>query len=137
MKQRCRIALLSCLMIPLLFTPAIATVEWDLQERIAIDTTPLDIAVSLNDKWIFILNTRGEILIYSREGELTETLKVGKHINQVDVGPGENQLFLTSEKQKTVEVVELGFIQDISITGSPFKGSVDAPVVVIVFSDFQ
>lgn len=137
MKQRCCYTLLSCFVIPLLFTPAIAAVEWDLQETIAIDTMPLDTAVSLNDKWIFILNNKGELLIYSKEGELTETLEVGRHISQVNVGPRENQLFLTSEKKRTVQVVELEFIQDINITGSPFKGSVDAPVAVIVFSDFQ
>lgn len=137
MKQGWRIILISCYIVPLLFTTALATVEWELQETISMDTTPLDIAISLDNKRIFILNNQGEILVYSKDGRLTETLNVGKHINQIKVGPRDNVLFLTSRKKKTVEVVELDFIQDINTAGSPFKGPPDAPVAVIVFSDFQ
>ena len=53
------------------------------------------------------------------------------------LGPGGETLILRSGKNKTVELVTLDFIQKINITGSPFKGPQDAPVVIAVFDDFQ
>jgi hypothetical protein len=46
-------------------------------------------------------------------------------------------LFLSSHKNKTVKIILLDFILDISIAGSPYKGPDTAPVVITVFSDFQ
>ncbi len=137
MMKRCCLGLLLCSIIFLGSSPTIADVEWESQGTIAIDKTPVDIAVSLNDKWVFVLNNKSEILIYSKDGELADTLQVGKHITQIDIGPRENQLFLTSRKKKTVETIELDFIQDINTAGSPFKGAANAAVVIAVFSDFQ
>ncbi len=84
-----------------------------------------------------MLTVSGDILIYSPEGKLKDTVGVGAHIDQIEVGPGENMLVLKSRKKQTVELLILDFIQNISIAGSPFKGPVDAPVVISVFDDFQ
>jgi hypothetical protein len=53
------------------------------------------------------------------------------------MGPGGDSLILNSNKNKTVQIIVLDFIQNINIFGSPYKGSDDAPVVVAVFDDFQ
>ena len=94
-------------------------------------------AISPNGEWIFVLTNNGDILIYSSNGKLEDTITVGSHINKIQVGPGGEQLFATSRQNQTVEVIALNFIRKINVSGSPSKGRVDAPVVVTVFSDFQ
>jgi len=102
-----------------------------------LDTQPLDIAVSQNGNSIFVLTESGKILIYSSDGNLKDKIDVGKHVDQIKLGPGEEWLFLSSLKNKTIEILHIDFIQHIDISGSPFKGSENAPVVIAVFSDFQ
>ena len=118
-------------------SPCHAAVEWDIQNKLQTDARILDVAVSANDKWLFVLNDRGEVLIYSKDGTLKDKIEVGKQIDQVKVGPREDVLYLTSRSNKTVETIRLDFIQSIDTVGSPYKGPIDAPVVIAVFSDFQ
>ena len=128
---------LSILSILIFYSPTHAVVEWSIQQKIKIDAEPVDVAVSLNDMWIFVLNDKGEVLVYSKSGKLEEKIPVGKDFDQIRVGPRDNILYLNSRKNKTVEIVALDFIQNINITGAPFKGPVDAPVVIAVFTDFE
>jgi hypothetical protein len=119
------------------FSPCFAAVEWSVQKKLQLEAPPVDVAVSLNDKWVFVLNDRGEVLVFSSDGSLKEKIPVGKHIDQIKVGPRDNLLYLGSRKKKTVEIVELDFIQNINTAGAPYKGPVDAPVVIAVFTDFE
>jgi len=114
-----------------------ARVEWDVQQKLKMDTPPVDVAVSTDGKWIFVLNDSGNILIYSSNGKLEDKISVGSYVDQIRVGPKDNLLLLSRRKNKTVELLAIDFIQKINISGSPFKGSADAPVVIAVFSDFQ
>ena len=112
-------------------------VDWDVQKTLKLEKTPVDVAVSLNGRWVFVLTAQGSILIYSGDGRLEDEITVGKHVDGIKVGPGQDILLLTSRKNKTVEIVVLDFIQNIDVSNSPFKGPVDAPVTIAVFSDFQ
>jgi len=118
-------------------TPSFAAVEWSIQKKLQLPARPLDVAVSLNDKWIFVLGDRGEVLIFSKDGLLKDKIRVGKHVDQIRVGPAENILYLGSRRSKTVEILALDFIQEIDTAGSPSKGPADAPVVIAVFTDFE
>ena len=114
-----------------------AEVEWQIENTLKPGQSPLDVAVPPNGQWIFVLTADGNILIYSSNGELADTIKVGPHIDQIRVGPGSEQIYATSRQNQTVEVIALDFIHKINVKGSPFKGRMDAPVTVTVFSDFQ
>jgi len=137
MKLKLVILSLSISITAAFFSPCFAALEWSVLNRLQIDTSPVDVAVSLNDKWVFVLNDRGEVLVFSRDGSLKEKIQVGKHIDQIKVGPRENLLYLNSRKNKTVDIVEFDFIQNINTADSPFKGPADAPVVIAVFTDFE
>jgi len=137
MNRKKTICLLAVLIIAVFAANSQALVEWDVRQILKTDTPPIDVAVSRNGKWIFVLTAPGNILIYTPDGELKDKIVVGKHIDQIKAGPDEELLLLKSRKNKTVEVLVLAFIRDINIFGSPFKGPKDAPVVVAVFSDFQ
>ena len=131
------IALLSALFILVgTGSGSFGNVEWDLEHTFQTDQSPLDMAVSPDGKHIFIL-TKSGIFVYSRNGKLEEKIDVGYSVDQISVGPDGKQLFITSRKNKTVQVVNIDFIVDINISGSPYRGRQDAPVVIAVFSDYQ
>jgi len=44
---------------------------------------------------------------------------------------------VTNKSDKTIQVVRFDFVHPINISGSPYKGRQDAPVVLAIFSDFQ
>jgi len=137
MKQKILIFLTAVLMMMVFSAESFARFEWDVQQKLKMDTPPLDVAVSTDGKWIFVLNDSGDILIYSLNGKLEDKISVGSHVDQIRVGPKDNLLLLSSRKNKTVEMLAIDFIQKINISGSPFKGPADAPVAIAVFSDFQ
>ena len=128
------VAILLFLAIPF---EADAEVQWQIENTLKTGQPPLDVAVPPNGQWIFVLTADGNILIYTSKGELADTIKVGPHIDQIRVGPGSEQIYATSRQNQTVEVIALDFIHKINVKGSPFKGRMDAPVTVTVFSDFQ
>ncbi len=137
MKRKYVVCLLAFFIIPALFTQSRAFVEWDTRKTLELDTQPLDVAVSKNGNSIFILTKSGKILIYSSDGKLKDKIDIGKHFDQIEAGPGEEWLFLSSRKNKTVEILHIDFIQTIDTSGAPFQGPANAPVVIAVFSDFQ
>ena len=44
---------------------------------------------------------------------------------------------LVSSKKKIVQVAVLDFVQEINTSGSPFRGAANAPVTLVLFTDFQ
>ena len=116
---------------------SLATVEWNILQTLKIEKKPRDVAMSVNGKWIYVLTDDGEVLIYSPTGNLLDRISVGKTIDGIKQGPREDILLLTSRKDATVKIIALDFIKTINVEGSPFKGPADAPVVMVVFNDFQ
>jgi hypothetical protein len=114
-----------------------AVVEWDVKKTLNLKDAPLDLAVSKNGKWIFILTGAGEIAIYSATGHLEDTIAVGSHVNRIKEGPEDNLLLVSDRENKTVQVVALDFIQKINTTGAPVRGNADAPVTIALFAEFQ
>ena len=114
-----------------------ADVEWKLHPALKFEAIPRDTAVSLNGKRIYVLTDNGNILIYSPEGKLEDKIDVGYQVDRISAGPREDILLLTSTKNKTVQLLTIDFIKRIDISGSPFKGPKDAPVVIVIFSEFQ
>jgi hypothetical protein len=131
------ICLLALLIAAIFTANSFAVVAWDIQKTIKMDMPPVDVAVSEDGKRIFVLIETGEILIYTPDGKLQDKIGVGKHIDQIEVGPQEEMLLLKSRSNQTIEILAIDFVQNINISNSPFKGPADAPVVIAVFSDFQ
>ena len=117
--------------------PASDNVEWNVFRTLQLDATPIDLVMTPDGRRIFVLTDQGEVLVYSSTTNIEATLKVGKHVDQIKLGPGGETLILMSGKDKTIQLVTLEFIQNINISGSPFKGPEDASVVIAVFDDFE
>ncbi len=137
MRPKHTVCLLTLLLTAVFVSNGFADVEWNIQKTLKTDTPPVDVAVSANGKQIFVLTETGEILIYAPDGKLQDKIGVGKHIDQIEVGPQEDMLLLKSRSSRTIETLVIDFIQKINTANSPFKGPADAPVVIAVFSDFQ
>ena len=114
-----------------------ATVEWEVLNTLKLEAPPLDVAISPDGKSVFVLTHEGNIHIYEVDGRLKDKIEIGEKIDQINLDPQGKLLFATSRQNKTVKVIALDFIKQISTTGSPYKGLEDAPVVIADFSDFQ
>lgn len=139
MKRKYIVCLLSILIIPGFFIQNLAFgfAEWSIFKTLELNTQPLDVAVSRNGNSIFVLTDSGKILIYTPDGKLKDQIDVGHHVDQIKPGPTEEWLFLSSLENKTIEIIHVDYIQRIDISGSPYKGPENAPVTIVVFSDFQ
>ena len=114
-----------------------AAVEINLQKTLKTNGVPLDVVVSRDGNLTFVLTDNGNVLIYNRTGTLTDTIKIGPHVDQIEIGPTGERLFATSRQNKTVEIITLDFIHKINTVNSRTKGPQEAAVVIVVFSDFQ
>ncbi|MGD9081375.1 MAG: hypothetical protein PVG96_18660 [Desulfobacterales bacterium] len=112
-------------------------VEWNVYKTLKLDESPIDVAITPDGRRIFVLTDKGEVVIYSSAGKIEAQIDVGKHVDQLKLGPRGDSLILSSGQNKTVEIVTLDFIQQINVSGSPFKGPEDAAVVIAVFDDFE
>ena len=114
-----------------------ASVEWNVQKKLQLESAPIDVDVSPDGKKLFVLTDQGNILIYLSAGQLIDKIDVGNQFDHIKVAPKGDQLILNSRKNKSVQIIALDFIKDINVSGSPFKGSENAAVVVAVFDDFE
>ena len=117
-----------------------AEVEMTVARTLTLEETPLDTALSATGKYILVLTDKGKVLVYTPDGRLSDTIPVDKSVDSIRPAPPgarEEILFLVSSKKKTVQLAVLEFVQDINVTGSPFKGTADAPVTIALFTDFQ
>jgi len=114
-----------------------AAVEVTIHRTLNLEETPLDTAMSAGGKYVFVLTDKGKVLVYTLDGKLSDTIPVDKSIDSIKAGPREEILLLVSSKKNTVQVAVLEFAQEINVTGSPFRGTADAPVIIALFTDFQ
>jgi hypothetical protein len=127
-----------CLAGGVLFLPtAQASLEWKVLKDLDLKASPLDVAPSADGQWLYIL-TPGEILVYSmQEGKITDQVPVGKDFDRIVSLPRANGLTLSSSTKNTIQIIMLENVFTIDVSGLPFKGPRDAPVVVAVFDDYQ
>ena len=115
----------------------VAEVEMNVHQTINLESKPADIAIALNGRKVFALTDQGYLLIYDPSGNLTDKLFVGKGVDRIKATPRDDVLLIGNSKEKTLKVITLDYIQKIDTSGSPTKGPEDAPVEIVVFSDFQ
>ncbi len=120
-----------------LATGALAAVDWEVRKKLVTDQEPLDTAMSADGKLFFVLTSGGKVHIYTSNGVAKETLEIGGSIDKIDVSKSGDVLYLTDSSKKSIQIVEFDFVLDVDIEGAPFRGPVDAPVVITLFTDFQ
>lgn len=111
--------------------------EWTMLQQLKLPAEPLDVTVSQDGKWFFVL-TPGQVLVFQAGAtEPMSRMDVGKEFDKVTHSAAHEALVLSSRSAKSIEVIRLEFIQDVAVDGHPFKGSETAPVTIAVFDDYQ
>jgi DNA-binding beta-propeller fold protein YncE len=92
---------------------------------------------SLDGKYLFVLTEDQRVLVYDQRNNLQGSIPVDPGVTDLDIAPQGQLLYLIDTEKQVTKTMAIDFIVDIDITNSAFKGQIDAPVSVVVFSDFQ
>lgn len=111
--------------------------NWSVQASWPIPAKPLDIAQSLDNKKVFILGADAKVYIFTPDGKQLGTLPVDPNVNAIDIAARGEMIYLVNNKTNTYTAIDVSFNQKIDVTGAPVRGKVDAPVTLVVFSDFE
>lgn len=122
--------------------PAGAAVDGRINNTFSVKDSPLDIAVSIDGKWIFVLVEGGKVRVFSPDGKLNDEIQVDPSMDRIDVtglaaAKLRDKIVLSSRKTGKVQEILLDFVMEINTSGSPSRGPVKAPVVLALFTDFQ
>ena len=131
------IGILVGLMFSLLLAPAHADVEWTIKKDLPLGAKPLDMASSVDGRWIFILVPR-EVIIYSpSEDKVINRIPVEKGFDKLIYSSKDDMLILSNSRQKMLRMIQIEKVYEISVSGLPYRGPETAPVTIIVFTDYQ
>ncbi|MGD8369043.1 MAG: thioredoxin domain-containing protein [Desulfobacterales bacterium] len=115
----------------------VAAADLEVFQNLSPGQPPLDVAVSRNGKWVYVLSDSGTIFVYAPTGELKDQVAVGAGADRIAAGLRDDLLYVSNHSDGTVKMVRIDLVHDIPIAGAPFKGPADAPVTIVVFTDFQ
>jgi DNA-binding beta-propeller fold protein YncE len=114
-----------------------AEMEWEVKDTLQINKNITDLAVSSDGKYFYVLTDDGKVTVYNGIGQKQDSLDVGKSVNRIEVSPDGSLLYLADGSAKTVRIAEVSYMAHIDVTGDPFKGPANAPVTIVLYSDFQ
>ena len=112
-------------------------VEWKLTQSWPTESKTLDMVYSLDGKYVYILNDRQQVQIFNRVGQLQGNIPIEKGVSAIDISPQGDSLYLINNEKNTFSSISISFVVEVETAGSPFKGRVDAPVTLAVFTDFE
>jgi protein-disulfide isomerase len=121
----------------LLWQPCSAEIDLEILRNITVDGTPLDVVVSDDGQWIYVLTDTARLLVYSHEGTLQGTMAVPKGSQRMTGSPEEDVLFVTNEDDRTVRAIRVNLQHEFTSAQSPTKGPSEAPVTLTLFTDFE
>ncbi len=113
------------------------TLNWNVQQSWKMDAEPLDFVQSLDNKKVFVLGSDSKVHIYTPTGTQLGSIPVDKNTTAIDIAPRGEMLYLVSRTGKSYTAIDISVTQKIDTTGAPFLGNENAPVTMVVFSDFQ
>jgi protein-disulfide isomerase len=120
-----------------LWQPCHAEVDLEVLRDITVDGTPVDVAVSEDARWIYVLTDAARLLVYSHEGALHGAVAVPPGSQRLVASPQEDVFFITNSDDRSVKAVRVNLQHEFTSAQSPTKGPPDAPVTLTLFTDFE
>ena len=111
--------------------------NWTVQANWSLPAKPLDLVHSLDNKKVFILTADSKVHIFAADGRKLGEMGVEADTVAIDIAPRGEMLYLINGRTNSFTAMDIGFSQQIDITGAPVRGKADAPVTLVVFSDFE
>ena len=115
----------------------LAETDLEVLNNIRLEAAPLDVAVSEDGLWIYVLTESARLSIYTREGELQGSVAVPEGSRQIAVSPVQDILIITNPMGRTLQTVRINLEHTFSYENSPTLGPADAPVTLVEFTDFE
>ena len=113
------------------------SLEWRTLSSMELPAKALHFKRSLDGKYLFVLTEDQRVLVYDQQGNLQGSIPVDPGVTNLDIAPQGQLLYLIDTEKQVASTMAIDFIVDIDVTNSAFKGEIDAPVTIVVFSDFQ
>ena len=130
----------ACLLTLFLLVPVVTAADSfsiTKQQDMHLFSEALDLAVSSDGRYTFVLTKNGMISIYGADGKLVQSIKGGKEFDSIEYSAAGNRLLLSGSSEKEVRILTLSMNYELDYSGSPFKGPANAPVTIAAFDDFQ
>ncbi len=113
------------------------SLEWRTLSSMELPAKALHFKRSLDGKYLFVLTEDQRVLVYDQQGNLQGSIPVDPGVTDLEIAPQGQLLYLIDTEKQVTSTMAIDFIVDIDVTNSAFKGEIDAPVTIVVFSDFQ
>jgi protein-disulfide isomerase len=126
------------MVIPLLgAATAVAEIEGEVIDTRAFTKPPVDLLLSSGGEYLYVLLPGGHLEVYDRKGKSMGTIKVDPVFKKLRQGPSEDLLWLSTPARTEAQLLAVNIVREIPTTGSPSQGPADAPVTIVIFSDFE
>ena len=112
-------------------------VEWSTTTSWKLPAKPLSFVHSLDGKRVYVLTDNHKVNVFTPQGELLGSIPVSKGVSDIDIAPYGEQLFLVDSEKNTFTKLSVSLVSSISIGSSPFKGPENAPIAIVLFTDFE
>jgi protein-disulfide isomerase len=116
---------------------ACAEIEGEVLDTRLFAKPPLDMLPSSGGEYLYALLPGGRLDVYNRKGELSGSLKVDAAFTRLRQGPSEDMVWLSAPTRTDAQLMAVNLVREIPIAGSPALGPADAPVTIVIFSDFE
>jgi len=121
---------------------ALAAIDWSTDNTIETKTAFKDMAISFDGTNIFVLTKAGELIMYDASGKAQGSMKVEPGMDKIFFSGFQKagipeQIFVSNSTTGQIQKLSFNLVVQIDMTGSPFLGNPEAPVALVVFSDFQ
>lgn len=123
-------------------TSALATIDWSVNQTIETKVAIKDIATSFDGTSLLVLTKANELVMYDGAGKIEGSMPVDPGMDKIMIsgfakGGMPEQIFVSNSANGQIQKITFSRVVQLDITGSPFLGNAEAPVALVVFSDFQ
>lgn len=114
-----------------------AEIEGEVLDTRMFAKPPVDMLLSSAGEYLYVLLPGGQLDVYDRKGKLSGSLKVDAAFTRLRQGPSEDMLWMSAPTRTDAQLLAVNLVRELPTEGSPSQGPADAPVTIVIFSDFE